>query len=73
MIEKKANDAVIQAYRKRLQEKATFKYVPDPIPMRNKKGVPIYYLFFASHNEAGNRIAKSIFKKYQSKGYSHGV
>jgi three-Cys-motif partner protein len=73
MIEKKANDAVIQAYRKRLQEKAAFKYVPDPIPMRNKKGVPIYYLFFASHNEAGNRIAKSIFKKYQSKGYSHGV
>jgi hypothetical protein len=41
--------------------------------MRNKKGVSIYYLFFASHNETGNRIAKSIFKKYQSKGYSHGV
>jgi len=72
MIEKKTNDAIIHAYGKRLKEKASFRYVPDPIPMKNKKGVPIYYLFFASHNEAGNRIAKSIFKKYKTKGLGYG-
>ena len=73
MIEKKANDAIIQAYRKRLKEKAGFRYVPDPIPMRNMKGTPIYYLFFASHSEAGSKITKSIFKKYQARGYARGV
>ena len=66
MMEKKENVAIIQAYRKRLREKAGFKYVPNRIPMRNIKGVPIYYLFFASHNEAGNKIANSIFSKYRS-------
>jgi three-Cys-motif partner protein len=73
MIEKTANDAIIQAYRKRLQEKAGFKYVPNPIPMKNKRRASIYYLFFASNNETGNRIARAIFKKYEAKGYSHGV
>ena len=73
MIEKKTNEAIIQAYRKKLKDKAGFKYVPDPIPMRNMKGVPIYYLFFASHNEAGNKIANSIFMKYRTQGESRGV
>jgi three-Cys-motif partner protein len=73
MIEKKTNEAIIQAYRKRLKEKAGFIFVPDPIPMRNMKGVPIYYLFFASHNEAGDRIATAVFKKSQTKGFAHGV
>lgn len=73
IIEKKTNDAIIHAYGERLKDKAGFRFVPDPIPMRNKKGVPIYYLFFASHNEAGDRIAKAIFKKYQTKGYVHGA
>jgi three-Cys-motif partner protein len=73
MIEKRTYEAIIQAYRKRLKEKGGFKFVPDPIPMRNMKGAPIYYLFFASHNEAGNKIATSIFKKYRTKGLAHGV
>ena len=73
MIEKTANDAIIQAYRKRLQEKAGFKYVPNPIPMKNKRRASIYYLFFASNKETGNRISRAIFKKYEAKGYSHGV
>jgi three-Cys-motif partner protein len=73
MIEKKTNEAIVQAYRNRLKEKAGFEFVPDPIPMRNKKGVPIYYLFFASHNAAGNRIATALFKKYRTKGFVHGV
>jgi three-Cys-motif partner protein len=73
MIGKRSNDAIIQAYRKRLKEKAGFKFVPDPMQMRNMKGVPIYYLFFASHKESGNRIATAIFKKYRTKGVAYGV
>jgi hypothetical protein len=61
-----------QSFGKRLKEKAGFKYVPDPIPMRNKKGVAIYYLFFASHNAVGDKIAKAIFKKYKTMAYAHG-
>ena len=47
---------------------AGFRFVPDPIPMRNSKGAVVYYLFFASHNEAGDRIARQIFRKYRSRG-----
>jgi three-Cys-motif partner protein len=65
MIEKKTNDAVIQAYKKRLKEKAGFDYVPDPIPMKNIRGAAVYYLFFASNNKTGYKIAKAIFKKYR--------
>lgn len=64
--EKASNEAVVAAYRKRLQDVAGFKYVPEPIPMRNDQGATIYYLFFASQNETGNNIAKSIFKKYRN-------
>jgi hypothetical protein len=39
--------------------------------MKNQKGVVIYYLFFASHNETGNKIAKAIFQKYR-KGNVYG-
>jgi len=64
--EKASNEAVVTAYRERLQKVAGFKYVPDPIPMRNSRGATIYYLFFASHNQIGNRIAESVFKKYRN-------
>ena len=62
MEEKAGNDAVISAYRGRLQKVGGFKYVPEPIPMRNSKGATIYYLFFASQN----KIAESVFKKYRN-------
>lgn len=68
MKEKATNQAVIKAYRERLIRNAGFKYVPDPIPMRSGKGVEIYYLFFASHNKTGARIASSIFDKYKGLG-----
>jgi len=66
MEEKATNEAVVTAYRERLQKVAGFEYVPEPIPMRNSRGATIYYLFFASHNSTGNRIAESIFKKYRN-------
>jgi three-Cys-motif partner protein len=68
MLEKTTNRAIIKAYQTRLIKIAGFKYVPDPMPMRNIKGVEIYYLFFATHNEIGAKIARSIFKKYVSVG-----
>ena len=48
-----------------LYEKAGFKHVPEPVPMRNSNESELYYLFFASNNAAGDRIAKGIFKHYR--------
>lgn len=73
MQEKAMNQAVISAYQRRLKEIAGFKYVPDPMPMRNTRGATIYYLFFASNNETGSKIARSVFKKYANRGIKHGV
>ncbi len=66
--EKTSNRALAEAFRKRLKEKAGFKYVPEPIPMRNTTGATIYYLFFASPNEIGGKIVKEIFEKYKNRG-----
>lgn len=65
MHEKVADYEIAQAYKRRLQEVAGFEYVPDPVPMKNKNNVVIYYLFFASQNKTGFKIAKSIFNKYK--------
>ena len=66
--EKTSNRTIAEAFRKRLKEKAGFKYAPEPIPMRNTTGAIIYYLFFASPKEAGYKIAKYIFEKYRTRG-----
>jgi three-Cys-motif partner protein len=66
--EKTGNEEVAEAFRKRLQKVAGFKFVPDPIPMRNEKGAAVYYLFFASQNKTGAHIVKSIFDKYRARG-----
>ena len=72
-MEKKAtNEAIVEAYRKRLRAVAKFKYVPEPLPMRNSNGAVIYYLYFASNNETGDKIASAIFKKYRDRGVVHG-
>lgn len=68
MEEKADNEAVAEAFRTRLKRIAGFKYVPTPVPMRNEQGAVIYYLFFASQNEAGERIVKAIFNKYRARG-----
>lgn len=69
IMEEKAGDKpLIEAFRDRLKKVAGFKFVPDPIPMRNSKGVVIYYLFFASPNKNGAKIVKSTFDKYRKKG-----
>jgi three-Cys-motif partner protein len=67
MEEKAPNEAIVEAYRKRLKDVAGFKYVPEPLPMYNSCGAVIYYLFFASQNSTGNKIAEHIFKKYRNR------
>jgi three-Cys-motif partner protein len=67
MEEKASNESVVAAYRKRLKEVAGFKYVPEPLPMCNTRGAVVYYLFFASQNSTGNRIAEHVFKKYRNR------
>jgi three-Cys-motif partner protein len=62
------NVHIVDAYRERLRKVAGFKYVPEPMPMRNTKGAVVYYLFFASQNETGKNIVESIFEKYRTKG-----
>ena len=71
------NDTVVQAFKKRLIEKAGFKNVSEPLPMRNSKGATIYYLFFASQAQLAQNIADDIiagiFKKYKEKGMQYGT
>ena len=62
------NFTIAEAFRKRLMAAGGFKYVPEPLPMRNSIGSIVYYLFFASQKEAGKNIAVSIFNKYKNKG-----
>jgi len=70
--QKVPNADVAAAYQKRLRDVAGFKFVPEPMPMRNSKGAVVYYLFFASHNQTGDKIARAIFKKYQNRGIADG-
>ncbi len=66
--EKARNEDIAEGFRKRLEKVAKFKYVPKPVPMRNKKGAVIYYLFFASPNKAGASIVEDIFDTYRIRG-----
>ncbi len=65
---KEKNRTIALAFQRRLNEVAKFKYVPEPIPMRNSIGRIIYYLFFASQNQTGEEIVKYIFDKYRNWG-----
>jgi three-Cys-motif partner protein len=63
-----ANQAVVDAFRQRLREKAGFSYVPEAMPMRNSRGFVVYYLIFASANATGGKIVTDIFNKYRARG-----
>jgi three-Cys-motif partner protein len=66
--EKAPNRDVAEAFRARLEKVAGFRFVPDPVPMRNSRGATIYYLFFASPNRTGARIVEEIFNAYRTRG-----
>ncbi len=63
--EKRTNESISEAFRKRLREVAGFEYVPKPVPMRNSTGAVVYYLYFASPNKTGAKIVDEIFRKYR--------
>lgn len=66
--EKVTNEEIAEAFRKRLQTVAGFKYVPTPMPMRNSMGAVVYYLYFASPSKTGAKIVSEIFDTYRNKG-----
>jgi three-Cys-motif partner protein len=63
-LEKNDNEALVAAFRKRLKEVGGFEFVPEPVPMKNSQNAVVYYLFFASNNKTGGKIASHIFKGY---------
>jgi three-Cys-motif partner protein len=66
--EKTDNETIANAFRERLKKNAGFTYVSEPIPMRNRKGATIYYLFFASQKPVAVEIVQDIFNKYRNTG-----
>ena len=66
--EKESNQVIAEGFQKRLREVAGFNHVPEPIPMRNKSGAVVYYLFFASQKPVANKIIKHVFDKYRARG-----
>jgi three-Cys-motif partner protein len=60
-----ANKKIAEAYRRRLIDVAGFRFAPAPLPFLNSQGATIYYLFFASHNQTGDKIVQQIFDKYR--------
>ena len=63
-LDKVSNEKFVAAFRQRLQKVAGFRKVPDPLPMRNRKGAAVYYLFFASQKGTAETIVKYIFDKF---------
>ncbi len=65
---KVSGQEIAKAFQERLRKVAGFKYVPNPIPMRNSKGSVVYYLFFASQKPVAGNIVNDIFDKYRNWG-----
>jgi three-Cys-motif partner protein len=67
-----SNDVIAEAFRDRLRRVAGFKSVPEPIPMRNRIGAVVYYLFFAAQKPVAAGIVRDIFNKYKMRGGTDG-
>ena len=62
--EKTTNDDIVIAFRERLRHGARFKFVAEPLAMRNSSNAVVYYLFFASQQGVAQKIIADIFRKY---------
>jgi three-Cys-motif partner protein len=62
---KQDNDAIVGAFRDRLNKVAGFGFVPEPLPMKNSNNAVVYYLFFASPKPVAEKIIESIFSHYR--------
>jgi three-Cys-motif partner protein len=65
--EKTTNKVIVKGYIERLKKVAGFKYIPEPIAMRNTIGAVVYYLIFASQKPVAKRIVEHIFNKYKGR------
>jgi len=54
---------VADQYLQRIRQ--LFRFVSEPVLMRNSREAPLYSLFLASHNEAAVRITNDIFRRYR--------
>jgi three-Cys-motif partner protein len=64
---KTTNEDLACAFRGRLKNVAGFAYVPEPLPMRNKTGAVVYYLFFAARKPVAAKIVTDIFKRHRDR------
>lgn len=67
-LEKQPNEVIAEAFRERLQSVAGFRYVPEPVPMKNSKSAILYYLFFAAQKETAENVVLDILKKHRREG-----
>lgn len=65
--QKVSNEIIAEAFRKRLNEVAGFRYVPSPIAMRNSRNAIVYFLYFASQKPVAEEIVQHIFNKYKER------
>jgi three-Cys-motif partner protein len=63
--EKAGNEPFARAFGDRLKRAAGFKYVAEPLAMRNSTNAVVYYLVFASQNATAHKIINAIFKKWR--------
>lgn len=62
--EKLSNDDIMLFYANRLESKAGFKFVSEPL-LFSHKGANLYYLVLASQKEAAKNIMNSLVSKYR--------
>ncbi|MEW6753305.1 MAG: hypothetical protein AB1505_20340 [Candidatus Latescibacterota bacterium] len=62
----RGHEGLVHGFAERLRTVASFKHVPEPLAMRNSTNSVMYYLFFASHNGTGAKIASEILAKYRN-------
>jgi hypothetical protein len=62
---KQDNGAIAAAFQDRLKNVAGFRYVADPLPMKNSNNAIVYYLFLASQKAVAEKIIGDIFAKYR--------
>ena len=46
---------------------AGFRYVTNPLPMKNSNNAVVYYLFLASQASVAVKVGEYIFNKYRDK------
>lgn len=51
----------------RLKEVAGFRFVAEPLPMKNGTNAVVYYLFFACKHPVAEKIITAIFNKYRQR------